>query len=112
MDGLNKWEIEIERWREMYAALAVELAEAKARRGGMMATYLDLDDVAAENPLAQQELEVLREKASLYDYLKSIARVGITKRQEFVITLDFAVPCPDHIGLLDLALDADMKERE
>ena len=62
------------------------------------------------NPLAA-EVEKLRADAERYAHLKSIAKVGITKRQEFVITLDL-VPCPGHIGMLDLALDADRNNKE
>lgn len=55
------------------------------------------------NPLAA-EVEKCRSDAERYACLKSMAKIGITKRQEFIITLDL-VPCPNHIGELDLALD-------
>lgn len=70
-------------------------------------------DDTAENARLHAEVEALksalaaeRADAERYAHLKSIAKVGNTKRQEFVITLDL-VPCPGHIGMLDLALDAD-----
>lgn len=71
----------------------------------------EVDALTAANAALVASNDAMREDAERYIHLKSIAKVGITKRQEFVITLDL-VPCPGHIGMLDLALDADRNNKE
>jgi hypothetical protein len=68
----------------------------------------EVEALTAANAALVASNDALRADAERYAHLKSIAKVGITKRQEFVITLDL-VPCPGHIGMLDLALDAARK---
>ena len=105
--------------------LTRELAEAKARAVARIAELDaqnkllsdDLDSTESERVRLRAEVEAkdaanatMRADAERYAHLKSIAKAGINKHWEFVITLDL-VPCPDHIGMLDLALDADRNNK-